>query len=142
MFVAFGGYVLFCFSYFFFYLFLQTQTLNSWKTTKKRKEIKKKHKSPLNKSISTYCKHHIEEDKEAFEASVNFPHLQFFKALRDEAEHECACNTVCAEINCLASECSHRTTSHRADLQPNQLKSSPDPRKTFRNKSQLEVTRR
>lgn len=142
MFVAFGGYVLFCFSYFFFLSFSPNTNTKLMENNQKEERKKKKHKSPLNKSISTYCKHHIEEDKEAFEASVNFPHLQFFKALRDEAEHECACNTVCAEINCLASECSHRTTSHRADLQPNQLKSSPDPRKTFRNKSQLEVTRR
>lgn len=133
-----------CFSVFltFFLSFSPNTNTKLMENNQKEERKKKKHKSPLNKSISTYCKHHIEEDKEAFEASVNFPHLQFFKALRDEAEHECACNTVCAEINCLASECSHRTTSHRADLQPNQLKSSPDPRKTFRNKSQLEVTRR
>ncbi len=29
------------------------------------------------KGVSTYCKQHVEEDEEAFEASVNFSHLQF-----------------------------------------------------------------
>lgn len=50
---------------------------NQTKQTTKQTKVKNQLRNGQ-KSVSTHCKQHIEEDKEAFDASVNFPHLQSF----------------------------------------------------------------
>ncbi len=63
-----------------------------------RKQTKKEVKSELLfLNVFTYCKQNIEEDEEAFEASVNFPHLQILVigSWRWRPGTVCACNRVC-----------------------------------------------
>lgn len=92
----------------------QKRCSNTHKTYKFYKNIKIESEmlQKQRKVFFTYCKQHVEEDKEAFEASINFPHFQFLVIRRqqmkkwssvEETRSVWWCAAVCAEINCMQS---------------------------------------